>query len=41
LPTRRKGVYLALMAGISQGEQFLAWCDQALELLSTVEPNPE
>jgi len=41
LPTRRKGVYLALMAGISQGEQFLAWCDQALELLSTVESNPE
>jgi DNA-binding PadR family transcriptional regulator len=37
LPTRHKGVYLALTAGISQGEQFLAWCDQALELLSTIE----
>ena len=37
LPTRRKGVYLALASGISQGEQFLAWCDEALELLSTVE----
>jgi DNA-binding PadR family transcriptional regulator len=37
LPTRRKGVYLALYSGISQGEQFLAWCDEALELLSTVD----
>lgn len=37
LPTRRKGVYLALIAGIHQGEQFLAWCDEALELLATVE----
>ena len=37
LPTRRKGVYLALASGISQGEQFLAWCDEALELLATVE----
>jgi DNA-binding PadR family transcriptional regulator len=37
LPTRRKGVYLALMAGIHQGEQYLAWCDEALELLATVE----
>jgi DNA-binding PadR family transcriptional regulator len=37
LPTRRKGVYLALSSGISQGEQFLAWCDEALELLGTVE----
>jgi DNA-binding PadR family transcriptional regulator len=37
LPARRKGVYLALIYGISQGEQFLAWCDQALEMLSTVE----
>lgn len=36
LPTRRKGVYLALAAGISQGEQFLAWCDQARDLLGTV-----
>ncbi len=37
LPTRHKGVYLALAAGIAQGEQFLAWCDEALELLATVE----
>ena len=37
LPTRRKGVYLALSLGIHQGEQFLAWCDEALVLLATVE----
>ena len=37
LPTRRKGVYLALAMGISQGEQFLAWCDEALALIATVE----
>lgn len=37
LPTRRKGVYLALASGIAQGEQFLAWCDEAMELLATVE----
>ncbi len=37
LPVRHKGVYLALEAGIHQGEQFLAWCDEALELLATVE----
>jgi DNA-binding PadR family transcriptional regulator len=37
LPTRRKGVYLALALGIHQGEQFLAWCDEALDLLATVE----
>ena len=37
LPTRRKGVYLALALGIRQGEQFLAWCDEALDLLATVE----
>lgn len=36
LPTRHKGVYLALSAGISQGEQFLAWCDEALTLLGSV-----
>ncbi|KAA1194286.1 PadR family transcriptional regulator [Pseudohalioglobus sediminis] len=36
LPVRHKGVYLALESGIHQGEQFLAWCDQALELLATV-----
>jgi DNA-binding PadR family transcriptional regulator len=37
LPIRRKGVYLALLAGISQGEQFLAWCDDALALLANSE----
>jgi DNA-binding PadR family transcriptional regulator len=37
LPARRKGVYLALVWGIMYGEQFMAWCDQALELVSTVE----
>lgn len=37
LPVRRQGVYLALLAGIRQGEQFLAWCDEAQELLSRVE----
>ncbi len=38
LPTRHKGVYLALAAGIRQGEQFLAWSDEALALLATVTP---
>jgi len=41
LPTRRKGVYLALASGIAQGEQFLAWCDEALDLLATVEAPAE
>ncbi len=36
LPVRHKGVYLALAAAMSQGEHFLSWCDDALELLSTV-----
>jgi len=36
LPVRHKGVYLALVAGIGQGQQFLAWCDEALTLLATV-----
>lgn len=36
LPTRRKGVYLALLAGVSQGEQYLQWCDDALQLLAAV-----
>lgn len=35
LPVRHKGVYLALQSGIHQGEQFLAWCDEALALLAT------
>lgn len=34
LPLRRKGVYLALIGGISGGKQYLAWCDEALSLLS-------
>lgn len=34
LPLRYKGVYLALRAGISQGEQFLSWCDEALSMLT-------
>lgn len=37
LPTRSKGVYLALAASMSQAEQFLAWCDDALQLLASVE----
>ncbi|MEH6592073.1 MAG: PadR family transcriptional regulator [Halioglobus sp.] len=36
LPVRRKGVYLALMAGVSQGEQFLQWCDDAVKVLARV-----
>ncbi|EAQ99439.1 PadR family transcriptional regulator [Congregibacter litoralis] len=34
LPLRRKGVYLALLGGITGGKQYLAWCDEALELLA-------
>lgn len=34
LPLRRRGVYLALLGGIMQGETYLAWCDSALELLA-------
>lgn len=34
LSLRRKGVYLALLGGISGGKQYLAWCDEALELLA-------
>ena len=40
LPTRHKGVYLALASGIHQGEQFLTWCDEALALLAAV-PAPD
>lgn len=36
LPTRSKGVYLALIRGLGQGQQFMAWCDEALELLGSV-----
>ncbi|MEE4277379.1 MAG: PadR family transcriptional regulator [Halieaceae bacterium] len=35
LPLRRKGVYLALLSGITQGRQYLAWCDEALSLLAS------
>lgn len=35
LPLRRKGVYLALLGGITSGKQYLAWCDEALSLLSS------
>jgi DNA-binding PadR family transcriptional regulator len=38
LPLRRKGVYLVLDAGIRQGEEYLAWCDEALALLATALP---
>lgn len=37
LPTRSKGAYLALAKGLGQGQQFLAWCDDALELIATVD----
>ena len=37
LPLRRKGVYLALLAGIRHGEQYLAWCDESLRLLAEVQ----
>ncbi|MFT6285910.1 MAG: DNA-binding PadR family transcriptional regulator [Halieaceae bacterium] len=37
LPVRRQGVYLALLGGILNGEQFMQWCDEALELLAKVE----
>lgn len=34
LPDTRKGIYLALLAGIRQERMFLEWCDEALALLS-------
>ena len=37
LSVRRKGVYLALLSGIGHGQQFLAWCDEALEVLAGLE----
>ena len=37
LPTRSKGVYLALIRGLGQGQQFMAWCDEALDLIGTVD----
>ena len=35
LPLRKKGVYLALQSGITQGRQYLVWCDEALRLLAS------
>jgi DNA-binding PadR family transcriptional regulator len=40
LSIRRKGVYLALTAGVSQGEQFLQWCDEAVRTLARLEDSP-
>ena len=37
LPIRRQGVYLALLGGIRNGEQYLQWCDEALKVLANVE----
>jgi DNA-binding PadR family transcriptional regulator len=37
LPTRSKGAYLALIRGLGHGQQFLAWCDEALELIASVD----
>ncbi|GHD27603.1 PadR family transcriptional regulator [Halioglobus pacificus] len=37
LPVRRQGVYLALRCGITGGEQFLAWCDEALKRLAQIQ----
>jgi DNA-binding PadR family transcriptional regulator len=37
LPTRSKGAYLALVSGLGQGQQFMAWCDEALELIASIE----
>ena len=40
LPLRRRGVYLALAWGIQSSEQFLQWCDTALQMLSSVDTPP-
>lgn len=40
LPDTRKGIYLALAAGIRQEHMFIDWCDEALTLLSTVHGAP-
>ncbi len=37
LPTRSKGAYLALIRGLGAGQQFLAWCDEALEMIAGVD----
>lgn len=37
LPDHKKGIYLALLAGIHQEQSGLAWCDEALVLLASVD----
>jgi DNA-binding PadR family transcriptional regulator len=36
LPINRKGIYLALSAGIRQQQMHIDWCDEALELLGAL-----
>lgn len=36
LPDTRKGIYLALAAGIRQEHMFMDWCDEALALLESL-----
>ncbi|MEE4360902.1 MAG: PadR family transcriptional regulator [Pseudomonadales bacterium] len=36
LPDARKGIYLALSAGIRQERMFIDWCEEALALLATL-----
>ena len=36
LPDKKKGIYLALLAGLRQEEASLVWCEDALALLATV-----
>ncbi len=38
LPVRRRGIYLALLAGIRHSETRLAWAKEADALLASVEP---
>jgi DNA-binding PadR family transcriptional regulator len=37
LPTRSKGVYLALSRGLGHGQQFMTWCDEAIALIAGTE----
>ena len=39
LPIRRQGVYLALLGGIRNAEQYLSWCDEALKQLGAINSN--
>ena len=34
LPADRRGIYLVMLAGISEAEQFISWCEQCLANLS-------